>query len=175
VVCRDSQSRLWPGPAHPYGGADTWFAQLGEELIEVGLMRVRPYHPDGTLRRASHGGQACSETDGKRRGEYAYFRLAETFPREGALSDVSVVIEYYDNAIGSNLVLEYDAASGAYTGAAPVQLSGGGKWKTATFRISSSNFHGRQNDGADFRLSIQDPHRPLAIRSVRVERSAGRH
>ncbi len=172
IVCIDQQSHRWPGPAFEFGPPHRWSAELGDEVIEAGLFRIRPHKPDGALRQQHRGGRPCFETDPGRRSKYAYFRLGETFPRRDATGNVTIAIDYFDGTAGSHLVLEYDGTSGPYTVAAPVVLGGSGRWKSASFTVRGALFRGRQNDGADFRFSLQNPAAPLALRSVRLERPA---
>jgi len=172
-VCVDERSRSWPGPACRYGPAGQWWAELGDTIVEAGLMRVRQGIPDGTLRKSRRADRTCYETDLQGRGKYAYFRLDDTFPRGETPRTVSVSIEYHDGPALARLVLEYDAVEGAYTVAAPLSLAGSGEWKSATFTLPRATFRGRQNDGADFRFSLRGDSSPLALRSVRVERAAG--
>lgn len=171
VVCIDGQSRRWPGPVYHYGPQDEWTVRLGEQVVEAGLMRVRPYIPDGAIRAARRGGRSCYETDPDRRGKYAYFRLEDSFPRGAVRGPVTVAVEYFDEPAGSKLRLEYDGEEGPYSAAQPVVLAGSGKWKRASFRIDDAIFRGRQNDGADLRFSLQEPVAPLALRWVGVRYS----
>ncbi len=169
VVCVDGQSRRWPGPVGCCGPTKAWTVRLDTGIREVGLVCVRPYWPDGVLRPARRGGQPCYETDLEHRGKYAYFRLEDSFPRGSDPQAVSITVELFDQPAGAQLRLEYDGASGPYTSAPPIALTGSRTWKRVAFAVGEATFRGRQNDGADFRLSIQDPLAPLALRSVRVE------
>lgn len=151
---------------NPHG---SWSAVLGDKIVESGLFRIRPYIPDGKLRKTKRAGQPCYEADTRHRGKYAYFRLEDSFPRGKTPRTATVTVEYHDDKSGAKLILEYDAVRRAYTAAAPVSFSGSGKWKSATFKLPDATFRGRQNDGADFRFSLQGGSRPLALRSVRIE------
>ena len=152
----------------------SWSVELGDKIVESGMFRVRPYMADGVLRRTQRAGQPCYETDERRRGKYAYFRLADSFPRGDVPQMVTITVEYHDDGAGAKLILEYDAAGGAYTAAAPVSLGESGQWKSATFKLDDATFRGRQNDGADFRFSLPVGSHALALRSVRLERPGGR-
>lgn len=156
-------------PVARHNSDGSWSAELGDKIVESGVFRIRPYISDGTLRKTERAGQTCYETDERRRGKYFYFRLQNSFPRGDAPQTVSITVEYHDSGPGAKLVLQYDATAGAYTTAMPVSLSGSSKWKSATFELCDATFRGRQNDGADFRLSLQGGSCPLALRSVRVE------
>jgi len=173
AVCVDRQFRRWPGPAIPFYPGPRRSVLLGEEVVEKGLLRVRPHRPDGVVRPARRGGKACYEIDLNRRSKYAYFRLEDPFPRETTPALVTIVIEYFDHPAGGRLVLEYDGANGPYTPAAPLLMNGSGQWRTARFRLQDALFRHRQNDGADFRFSLQDSQASLAIRSLRIEYPAG--
>jgi hypothetical protein len=168
IVCVDKQSRHWPGPAHSINGTARWQILLGDEFQEAGLIRVRPFWPDGTTERSVRKGQACYQTVPSRRGKYAYFRLDDTFPRDKTSLPLEISIRYFDDVKGSKLQLEYDGASDGYTPVEPVLLRGDGIWRTATFVVADAAFQGGQNDGADLRFTLVAPVAPLAIRSVSV-------
>lgn len=171
VVCVDSRSRHWPGPANSYGPINQWMIKLGTVIVEAGLLRIRPYTPDGKLRPARRGGQACYETDLARRGKYAYFRLEDSFPRGEVPGPVTLTVEFFDESADCRLILEYDGRAGPYTAPAPALLEGSGKWQSVSFRIDDARFLGRQNDGADFRLSLHKAKAPLILRCVRLNYS----
>jgi len=172
VVCIDKQSRRWAGPIYTSAPANGWAVQLGAEIIENGIFRVRPNAPDGVVQPAILGGQACYQVALDKRGKYAYFRLEDSFPRGRISGPVTIEVEYFDETSDSRLILEYDGRSGPYTAAAPVSLEGSGAWKSASFTVQDASFKGRENDGADFRFSLQNSKAAMALRSVSIHDSA---
>lgn len=168
VVLVNSLSHRLPGPANYFGPANQWAIEFGREIVEAGLLRVRPYIPDGALRPARRGGRACYETDPDRRGKYAYFRLEDSFPRGDVPGPVTITVEFFDDSADGRLILEYDGQAGPYTAAAPGLLEGSGKWKSISFRIDDARFRGGQNDGADLRLSLEGDKSRLALSFVRL-------
>ncbi|MCK7461621.1 MAG: hypothetical protein MZU84_05950 [Sphingobacterium sp.] len=66
--------------------------------------------------------------------------------------EVWVTVEYYDGGT-DHWQLEYDGAAGAYTAVTAVSLQNTGQWRRATFHLTDAYFGGRQNGGADLRLS----------------------
>jgi len=166
---RSLDGRTWTSPVQAFGPRWEWSILLGDPIVEAGLNRVRPNVPDGVIRPTVLAGEPCHEVDRGQRGRFAYFRLGDWFARS-ARGSRSLVIEvrYFDGPGGGQLVLEYDGEAGAYTAAAPVELEGGGLWRQARFHLNDAAFHGSQNDGADFRLSLKAATRPLAIQRVTV-------
>ncbi len=167
-VMVDAKSNRWAGAPHPFSGADQWAIVLGGDIMEAGVMRIRPHRPDGVLRKVRRGGRNCYEVDYGQGGKFAYFRLDGSFPRGKVSGEFRIVIDYLDRSAGAKLVLEYDGSHGPYSAAPAKSLEGTGNWKSASFTIRDAVFEGRQNDGADFRFSLQGGTAPLALRSVRV-------
>lgn len=173
IVCFDKQSRRWAGPIYASVPANRWAVQLGTEIIENGIFRVRPNAPDGVVEPAILGGKACYRVAPDKRGKYAYFRLEDSFPRGQISGPVTIKVEYFDETTDSRLILEYDGRSGPYTTAAPVSLEGSGTWKSTSFIVQDASFKGRQNDGADFRFSLENSKTPMALHSVSIHYSEG--
>lgn len=171
-LCVDRTGRRWPGPSWPYGPANTGMVALGEEIVEAGLMRIRPTWSDGAMRLVQVGGQSGHATDRSRRGKYAYFRLDAPLQRESRARPARVSVTLFDQNAGTNLLMEYDGAPGAYTAAEPVELTGSASWKSVLFVVKDAVFQGRQNDGADFRLSLVGDKAELVLKSVTVSVTA---
>lgn len=168
AVVTDDAGRDWPGPAQPVWSPDLVFFDAGDPVREVGLMRIRPYWSDGDSRVRQRGGAWCLETIPGGGGRYLYFRLDETPLRQAVRGAIQIQADYHDPTGRSRLLLEYDSIEKAYQPATPDALSGAGPFKRAAWTLRSAAFRGRQNNGADFRLSIADAASPLALRRVQV-------
>lgn len=82
---------------------------------------------------------------------YIYFDVADAF-LHAAASEVWVTVEYFDGGTDT-WQLQYDGTGGAYIDAPAVSLQNTKQWKRASFRLTDAYFGGRQNGGADLRLS----------------------
>ncbi len=82
---------------------------------------------------------------------YIYLEVNDAFLR-ATPAEVWVTVEYYDGG-NDQWMLEYDGTTAPYTAAPPVQLQNTGKWRLHTFHLTDAYFGGRQNVGADLRLS----------------------
>ncbi|HEY3284496.1 MAG TPA: family 14 glycosylhydrolase, partial [Armatimonadota bacterium] len=91
---------------------------------------------------------------------FLYFDVEAQAPA-GAWGPVYVSVEYFDRAIGANLGLQYDSATGDAQGArylgaddqAGGWFTGSRQWRQACFLLRKPLFQGRENLGADFRLA----------------------
>lgn len=95
---------------------------------------------------------------------YLYFRITDEL-RSKLGSDIYLVVDFFDNDIGS-VGLEYDSASHAYTPGAGFYTAPSKKWDRALLHIADAKFTGRQNGGADFRFSCRSKF--FAIAKVEV-------
>lgn len=93
------------------------------------------------------------------KGTYIYFGVDESFKPDKSEPFV-LEVEYFDAAAGQ-LGVEFDGSdaaapfAGAYSCSTDtVELTGGGAWKTARFRLEGARFDAGQNAGADLRLVI---------------------
>ncbi len=128
---------------------------------------------DGFVTYTSKGGSRCLTTmEGTQPASvFLYFDVGEM---EWS-APVYVVVEYYDDALAGMLALEYDSDTGdslqaKYRRAEEQvggRLLGTGKWKKAIFMLKNPLFAGRQNLGADFRLSAY--YGKVYVRAVRVK------
>jgi len=144
------------------------YLRMERSVKESGLIRIRANVPDGALKRAAYAGVSCYETDIRKRSRYAYFRFDTGAHPRGRPRNATVTLEIYDRPGGSQILLEYDGAGGPYTPCPPLKLEGSGTWKTIFFQLKEALFSGRQNDGADFRVSALPSGTPLALRAVTV-------
>lgn len=127
---------------------------------------------DGFVTYTHRGGSRCLTTQEETQpaSMFLYFDVGE---RKWS-APVYVVVEYYDDALAGVLVLEYDSGTGDTLQAkyrraeeqAGGRLLGMGKWKKAVFVLQNPLFAGRQNLGADFRLSAY--YGRIYVRMVRV-------
>ena len=104
---------------------------------------------------------------------YLYFAAnvpGWTYPRSLDLS-----VDYWDAPSGGTLHASYNTPApgiaGAYASAGSTnRLSGAGGWKTVTWTLSRADFTGRQNNGADFRLSGSPG---VAVQRIRLAQARG--
>ncbi len=129
---------------------------------------------DGVVDYVERGGTRClTTTEGTQPPSvFLYFDLTEV---TGSIpAPVYVVVEYFDEGLAGTLALEYDSNTGddlraryrRAEGQVGGRLLGAGKWKTAIFELRQPLFRGRQNLGADFRLSAY--YSRIFVRSVQV-------
>ena len=103
---------------------------------------------------------------------YLYFAVDDSFSFGGG-GALRVRVEYLDEG-RAPFGLQYDSAdasalhTGAYKTAGTVTRTGSGTWKHATFDLPDPLLMGRQNLGADLRLSA--PAGSLTVRGVTVTR-----
>jgi hypothetical protein len=130
---------------------------------------------DGPVTPTDVDGVACWKVPRHEPGWYLYLDVDEGF-RQSAGKRVTVEVEYLDAGTGM-VALQYDSANrfapmaGAYTDpGAPVERSGSGEWKTASWSLTDARFGGGQNSAADLRFYNAGD--DLYIRAVRVLRAA---
>ncbi len=156
-------------------GSGEWLASfvvMPDGLEEHGIRVLDG--ADGYVDYANRGGSRCLKTKEGTQPPSLFLYFDLTADTRRLLAPVYVVVEYYDDALGGVLVLEYDSAAGddlqaKYRRAedhAGGRLLGSRRWKTAIFELRQPAFSGRQNLGADFRLSTY--YTGIFVRSVRV-------
>ena len=117
---------------------------------------------DGFHAPATKGGLACVTTKPGTQpaSTYLYFAIEAARKRDVPAS-VFVTVEYFDDTLGGFVTLEYDSATGdtisdkyrhAESRAGGWTL-GTRVWRRAYYELKRPRFAGRQNCGADFRLS----------------------
>ncbi|HQK92848.1 MAG TPA: glycosyl hydrolase family 28-related protein [Armatimonadota bacterium] len=109
-------------------------------------------------------------------GMYILFGVDSALAGDGAHPAVVIEVDYLDEGAGV-FFLEYDSTDetvlkvaerpGAFKGTEPVELTGSGEWRTATFRLPDARFSDRCN-GGDFRITSPEAH--MAVSAVRVRR-----
>ena len=148
---------LWPSQSFR-GGATV---QLGQQVESRGMVQVNQDH-DGATEPAVAGGLECHafKPYPGRPEQYAYFKIDPKLKETGT-NEVMVQVEYFDGEAGGNFRLDYDSHNGsskdqgAYTQSKEkVYLKGTQRWRKGRFLLDDGRFEGRQNDGADFRITV---------------------
>jgi hypothetical protein len=131
---------------------------------------------DGVTTAAVRGGSHALATapGATPASQYLYFKVDRAIARE-ATGPLYVVVEYFDAASTGAVGLQYDSAAGDDIGAryreaddlAGGYLAGTRSWRRAAYLLAQPKFAGRQNLGADFRLSGAN----LAVRAVVLTRT----
>lgn len=103
---------------------------------------------------------------------YAYFKIDPARKHDGTNTAV-IEVEYFDADAGGHFRLDYDSyddsnrSQGAYTQSRErVNLKRTQRWRKARFLLDDARFAGRQNDQADFRVTVVGAR--FYLRSVRV-------
>lgn len=145
---------------------------------------------DGVATFVTHGGRKSVTPFRKTvpsHWSYLYFDINDALPGGDPLGRVYVSVEFFDDTSLGRLGLEYDSATGDHLeakyrvpeAAFGNRFLGTRTWRTATFLLREALFANRQNNGADFRLTIWDHHPskqapnrfPLFVREVRFSRT----
>ncbi|MES2920869.1 MAG: glycoside hydrolase family 71/99-like protein [Verrucomicrobiota bacterium] len=86
---------------------------------------------------------------------YMYFNVANGFASQLPAGDITVEVEYFDAPTNTVLGLQYDSTTAAYKNhPQTITTSGSNRWRRVRFEISDAWLGGRQNGGADFRLTF---------------------
>ncbi len=138
--------------ASDYSHADTVWLDLGRYPYMAGL-RPAFNHADGAWLVGLVGGREAAYPDHMTDplSHYIYPEVNDAFIR-ATPSEVWVTVEYYDGGTDS-WMLQYDGVADPYTEAPLVQLQNTGRWRRHTFHLTDAYFGGRQNEGADLRLT----------------------
>jgi hypothetical protein len=142
-----------------------------ETAIEDG---VRPLDgSDGAITTARRGKAPClaNKPDAAPPAVYLYFDVDDARAKD-ATGAVYLVIEYFDEAPGGIIQVQYDSTAGDALEAKYLVnedqwggwLAGRKRWETAVYLLEKPSFRDRQNLGADFRIGGA----PLFIRSIRL-------
>ncbi|GAB4560159.1 MAG: hypothetical protein Kow0047_06620 [Anaerolineae bacterium] len=138
--------------ASDYSGVPLVWMDLGRYTYMGGLRPAFNY-PDGawlvTLLAGREAAYPDHTTDPA--SYYIYLDVHDAFAH-AAPTEVWVTVEYFDGG-NDQWWLEYDATTNPYRATSPVQLHNTGQWKRHTFHLTDAYFGGRQNGGADLRLS----------------------
>lgn len=143
------------------GGPDV--RQPGVSALDIG---------DGHFEIVERAGSRCWHAA---KDKYLYFEVDDRFLAQPG-QPLEIQFEYFDNGV-AEIGLEYDSTDsrlplgGAYKPHRNVvHRAAGGKWKVARITVSDANLAGRQNGGADFRLSTGGD--DLFVHAARVRRIA---
>ena len=149
--------------------------RLGKNVEAHQILSVNQNH-DGVTEPAQIGGSDCHtfKPYPGRPELYAYFKLDHSLKGPGT-NYVMVEVEYFDAEAGGHFRLDYDSHNGtsrnegAYTQSKEkVYLKGTQQWRKARFLLDDARFEGRQNDNADFRVTVVG--NQFFLRSVAVAR-----
>jgi hypothetical protein len=158
-------------PVRAEAGVDGAGWRVGDrEPINQGVLALNA--GKGKVEYGIRGGSPCliAKRNDDSAPSYLYFDVDDARTKElhGACF---VVVEYYDEAIGFPLQLQYDSTGPDRQAAHQIAedraggwFVGSGQWRTAAFALDSPRFSGRQNLKADFRLAA----RGMAVRSVKI-------
>jgi DUF1680 family protein len=111
---------------------------------------------DGTNQIIEREGRRALRTEVKRNKTHVYFTLPPNSPLRQSKSTITMAIDcYVEGPAGQKLLVEYDGdgPDGAYSKAPLVDLPAGNGWHQISVRLTGALFSGRQNFGADFRIS----------------------
>ncbi len=126
---------------------------LGTTDSAASLTRVA--QADGNTIVETVGGKVCRGNTTPATDRYMYFNVTNTFAFQLVNGDVTIEVEYYDNADSTALGLRYDGAGGNYTAhPLPITTTGSNTWRTVRFEIADAYFGGRQNGSSDFSLTF---------------------
>jgi hypothetical protein len=161
---RDADARALVAPlAEPFvsrENAAAVMAILGN--TEKDLTNVKPWiipmeAGDGATIRTEKGGRACISSDAVRLKPHIYFAVPAGSVLRGLGQEMKMTVDYYaDGKVGRKLLVEYDAldsVGGPYTGSQPVECPAEEGWQQAVVSLPGALFTGRENAGADFRVS----------------------
>lgn len=146
-----NRSPLSAPPAQVATPARAAFCQVELGAEEKGERLTHVTDPDGDTRPAQADGRDCREP-ATAQDHYFYFAIADGYLFNEAGLTCRLEVTYFDEAgfIGP----QFDAVTGAYTGAKRIEPTGGGEWRTAAWSLPACKFANRQNAGADFRLFV---------------------
>lgn len=125
---------------------------LGETDLVSSLSRVDA--GDGQTIVETIGGKESRANATPASDLYMYFDVDDAFAGELVNGDVTIEVEYHDATGNTVLGLQYDGSTAAYTNhTQAITTTGNGRWRRVRFEMSDAFFGGRQNSGADFRLT----------------------
>ncbi len=137
--------------AADYGAAPLVWLDLGRSPYAQGLRPAFNFADGAWLTTWLAGRQAAyPDHTTTPPSYYIYLDVNDAFI-SARPSEVWVTVEYYDGGAGG-WALEYDSTDNPYTPLA-VTLQNTGQWQRHTFHLTDAYFGGRQNNGADLRLS----------------------
>ncbi|MHC4087621.1 MAG: glycoside hydrolase family 172 protein [Planctomycetota bacterium] len=124
---------------------------------------VRPvlvHTEDGSSKRVAKAGRRAMVTDRSQQKPYIYFSLPKGIDLRNKDRTVTMKVTYYcDGEPGNLFLIQYDShfsddIPGKYNRTETVVSPEKSGWHTATLVCPRARFAGRQNAGADFRISV---------------------
>ena len=151
---------------------------LASKVTTLELRQVGAHLGDSNFHPSQVGGKTAAVFDRNRpspTNPVSYLYFVANVPGWSYPQTLDLSVEYWDAPSRGTLHASYDTpapgVAGAYASAgSTVTLSGAGGWKTATWTLSRADFTGRQNNGADFRVSGSPG---VAIHRIRLARPRG--
>lgn len=153
--------------------AGTLTVECGSSAVDSGLFIVP--NGDGPGNAGEFEGTKCwSPGIGGPDKQVCLYVAADDIRIFEAKTPLVVTIEYYDGGTGEAL-LEYDSQdpsavlAGAYKTVSALKLTGTNKWMEAKVKLPDPRFINRQNNGADFRITM--PQNVLRVRKISLSRA----
>ena len=135
-----------------FGAASSVWVDLGRYSYLQGLRSAFNFADGAWLVTSLAGREAAyPDTTTVPASYYIYLDVNNAFVN-ATPSEVWVTVEYFDEGT-DQWWLEYDSVSEPYSATVPVVLQNTGQWKRHTFHLADAYFGGRQNGGADLRLT----------------------
>ena len=161
---RDADARALVAPlTEPFMNRDNataLTAVLGDSdknLTDVKPWTIAMEAGDGATLRMDKGGRACVSSDLAHAKAHIYFAVPAGSMLHGLGQDVRMTVDYWSEGNpGRKLLVEYDSATpsgGPYAAAGVVECPAAEGWQQAVVNLPGALFKGRQNAGADFRIS----------------------
>ncbi len=159
---RDADARTLVAPiAEPFidrDNAAALIALLGQDnsaITDVKPWVINAENADGAAIHVEKDGRTGVSSDAAHGKPHVYFAVPSGSVLHGLGQDVKMTISYWtDGKPGRRLLVEYDATTGgAYAAPGAVECPKKEGWQQAEVNLSGAQFMGRQNAGADFRVS----------------------
>jgi hypothetical protein len=135
-------------------------SNIGDEAtVDLGASNVASSldfvdNGDGRTGVETVGGKECRGNMAPATDLYMHFSVADAFASHMPAGDITVEVEYYDAATSTTLGLQYDSTTDAYKNhPQTITTTGSNRWRRVRFEIADAYLAGRQNGGADFRLT----------------------
>ncbi|MDO8585821.1 MAG: hypothetical protein Q7T82_02165 [Armatimonadota bacterium] len=145
-------------------GMDNGYATLASTVTSDGISH--PQTGDGDTVGATAGGRAC-RTLATSGDVNFYFRTDDGFAYDRSPQTVYLQVDYYGSS--GSITPYYDSIWRTDEPLAPVYLSGGTGWRTATWRLDNVNFgHRIGSQGADVLLYVGSAANVVYISGVRL-------
>jgi hypothetical protein len=142
---------------------------FGPNAAFAGLVLKTP--SDGVLAPCVQEGVPCMANETPARNKYLYVDVDDRLAFRGNVRRMQVEVRVQTRASADGIVLQYDAAgsretANVYRAVLPTSVKQVGPWTILSYECDQPYLGGRQNAGADFRLSFDG--RLCRIASVKV-------